>query len=64
MRFVFRVADAALHEMSAGAFRVRDDPFIFVPSDTFGSSGFVAVEFRATDLLSSGSPVSPLLTKV
>ncbi len=59
MRFGFRVADAMPREMSAGAFRVGDDPFSFVPSDTFGSSASVAVGFRPTELLEPGSPTSP-----
>ena len=48
--FGFRAADAAPREMSAGAFRVRYDPFSFVPSDTFGSFMSVVVGFRATEV--------------
>jgi len=62
-RLGFRGADATPREVSAGAFRVGDRPFSFVPSNTFRSSASVFGGFRATDLLSSGSPRSPVFIR-
>ena len=60
VRFRFRVTDARPCEGNTGASLVGDGPLSFVPSDTFGSSASDLGGFRATDLLNSGSAMSPV----